>query len=78
MTPCGKNSCHDCPEQWVCHCLQVTEAEVVDTIVSLEIRGLRDLQRQTGAGDGCTACHGRLKQILASYASSSAPICSVR
>ena len=76
MTPCGRDSCHDCPERFVCHCLQVTETEVVDTIVSLEVRSVRDLQRHTGAGGGCTACHRRLSQLIETY--SAEPICSVR
>jgi bacterioferritin-associated ferredoxin len=76
MTPCGRETCHDCPERFLCHCLQVTESEVVDTIVNLGLRTIDELQRYTGAGGGCTACHRRISLLIESY--SAEPICSVR
>lgn len=68
-----------CDERVVCRCLGITEADVLEALTTQEIRSLRDLRQQTGAGDGCTACHRLLKQYLerASYSSAS-PICSVR
>jgi bacterioferritin-associated ferredoxin len=71
----------DCSERLVCRCLQVTESEVVTAIHTGEVRTLRDLRRHTGAGDGCTCCHERLRQLLERHAqssSSSEPICSVK
>jgi hypothetical protein len=32
----------------------------------------------TGAGEGCTACHHRIREILAESAHSSSPIFSLR
>jgi bacterioferritin-associated ferredoxin len=60
--------------------LQVTETEVVAAITTLEIRTLREVRRHTGAGEGCTACHQRLRQLLErhAYSASSEPICSVK
>jgi bacterioferritin-associated ferredoxin len=48
----------------ICHCLQVTEDMLRGALATLELRSLRDLREATGAGDGCTACHRRLRQIL--------------
>ncbi len=77
-----------CPGRLVCRCLGVTEAVLVEALVTLEIRTLQDLRRETGAGDGCTACHRLLRRYLearayspsslSSSSSSAAPICSVR
>jgi bacterioferritin-associated ferredoxin len=73
--PCGT----ECPERFVCRCLQVTETELVEALITLELRTLKDIRRHTGAGDGCTACHRELKKYLERYGPSSAlPICSVR
>jgi bacterioferritin-associated ferredoxin len=73
--------CDTCPDRIVCRCLQVTESVLVDALTTLELRTLKDVCRETGAGDGCTACHARLRQLLDQHAyasSSAAPICSVR
>jgi bacterioferritin-associated ferredoxin len=73
-----------CPGRLVCRCLGVTEAVLIEALVTLEIRTLQDLCRETGAGDGCTACHQLLRRYLegqaysSSSSSSAAPICSVR
>lgn len=76
------NACHPPTARCslvVCHCLQVSEDQLLEALANCEIRTLGDLRRHTGAGDGCTACHRRLKDYLESqnYASSS-PICSAR
>ena len=74
-------SCADCSvsERLVCRCLQVTEAVLIQVLTTREIRTLKDLRQHTGAGDGCTACHVRLKRYLEEHAYSSvSPICSVK
>jgi bacterioferritin-associated ferredoxin len=48
----------------VCYCLQVTEAQVMAAIAASNIATLADVRRETGAGDGCTACHARLRGCL--------------
>jgi bacterioferritin-associated ferredoxin len=78
-----QTTCGDCPERFLCRCLQVTEREVVAAITALDIRNLREVRQHTGAGDGCNGCHRRLRQLLdghaRAYSSSSAePICSVK
>ena len=73
--------CQECTERFVCRCLRVTEAALVEALTTLPIRNLLELRQLTGAGDGCTCCHERLKQMIDEhvYSSSSAsPICSVR
>jgi bacterioferritin-associated ferredoxin len=71
--------CTDCPGRLVCRCLGVTEDVLTAAMATYDIRSVKDIQRHTGAGDGCTACHARLKCLLQESASSSAvPICSVR
>jgi bacterioferritin-associated ferredoxin len=61
---CDRSPCTDCHAHFICHCLQVTEAAVVDAVVTLGLRTVRDIRRQTGAGEGCTCCHDRLRQVL--------------
>ncbi len=57
-------SCSGCPNRVVCRCLQVTEATIVEAIDRLELRTVKDIQRHTGAGTGCTCCHGELRELL--------------
>jgi bacterioferritin-associated ferredoxin len=76
------SACQSCPGRVVCHCLQVTEEMLIETLSVLPIRTLRELRQATGAGEGCTACHHRLRNILeqqltaelAHASSSSSPI----
>lgn len=75
----------DCPHRVVCHCLGVTEAELIDALDTYEITTLKEIRQHTGAGDGCTCCHRQLKQYLEDHAqspcpssSSALPICSVK
>lgn len=59
-----RSDCAGCPGQMICHCLQVTEEMLLGAVAALELRTLRDLREATGAGDGCTACHRRLRKFL--------------
>ena len=80
MDSCSSsNSTFICSDELVCHCLQVTEAELVEALATCPIRTLKDIQQHTAAGGGCTACHRLLKTYLEreDYSSSS-PICSVK
>jgi NifU-like protein len=72
---------HDCPGRVICHCLGVTEDELVEALTTRAVQTLRDIRRHTGAGDGCTSCHTQLCAILERYSpgsSSALPICSVK
>jgi len=68
--------------EYLCHCLRITEADVVETIVTLGVRSFEELRRCTAAGDGCTSCHKRLRECVERHAcpgsSSALPMFSVR
>jgi bacterioferritin-associated ferredoxin len=63
-------NCVECPDRIVCRCLQVTESQVVRMIERLELRTVHDIRQYTGAGDGCTCCHAKLKEYLMHHACS--------
>jgi len=46
---------------YVCACLKVTHADLLAAMARDDVRTLNDLCRYTGAGDGCMACHPRLR-----------------
>jgi bacterioferritin-associated ferredoxin len=46
----------------------VTEEVLVEAFATQNVRTLKDLRRHTGAGDGCMACHHRLKAYLERHA----------
>jgi bacterioferritin-associated ferredoxin len=52
------------PARLACRCLKVTEAEVVRAIAALNLRTLKEVRLQTGAGGGCTCCHQHLLKYL--------------
>jgi bacterioferritin-associated ferredoxin len=72
---CSTTSCTDCPIKVVCRCLKVTEDEIVRAITALEAQTLRDLRRATGAGDGCTCCHGQLKTLINQHSGTATAVC---
>jgi NAD(P)H-nitrite reductase large subunit len=51
-------------DQIVCRCLRVTESGLVEALRTEELRDFVDVRRRTGAGSGCMACHGRIKEYL--------------
>ena len=66
--PYTPDLCDGCPDKIVCRCLQVTEAQVVRMITRLELRTVRDVRSLTGAGEGCTCCHGKIQEYLERFA----------
>ena len=68
----------------VCRCLQVYERDLATAVAAFDLQTLQEVRRLTGAGDGCTCCHDRIRACLARYtqslasSSSALPICSVR
>ena len=72
MTPLNTTSCPDpcagpcagCPDRVLCRCLRVTEGEVVDAILELGLRTVREIRTATGAGDGCNCCHQQIRELL--------------
>jgi bacterioferritin-associated ferredoxin len=65
--PCA-GPCSGCPDRVVCRCLKVAEAVIVDAIVTLGLRTVKQLTVATGAGDGCTCCHRELRELVEVHA----------
>ena len=61
---CYLGNCGDCPGNYICHCLKVTEEALLDALRTRPIQTVRELREHTGAGDGCTACHARLRTYV--------------
>ncbi|MCI0348027.1 MAG: (2Fe-2S)-binding protein [Acidobacteriales bacterium] len=55
---------HECSARVACRCLQVSEEVVLEAVTTLGLRTVKDIRRHTGAGDGCTACHQQLCELL--------------
>lgn len=65
--PYISDTCDGCPAKVVCRCLNVTEADVVRAITRMELQTIRELRQHTGAGEGCTCCHGQLAYYLEQF-----------
>ena len=57
-------TCDTCPARMICHCLQVTEDVLLHALDTMNLTSVKDICRHPGAGDGCTACHRRLRKYL--------------
>jgi bacterioferritin-associated ferredoxin len=51
-------------ENIICHCMDVSEHEIVYTIKNNEDVTLQDIMDITGAGTGCGSCIGEIEEIL--------------
>jgi bacterioferritin-associated ferredoxin len=49
----------------VCYCYEVTEAQIRHFIETFDTQTVEEVTRHTGAGNGCTACHCRIRRMLA-------------
>lgn len=65
--PCP-GPCGGCPDRVVCRCLKVTEGAIVDAVVGLGLRTVKEVRRATGAGDGCTCCHRQIRGLIEAHA----------
>lgn len=65
--PCA-GPCAGCPDRIVCRCLKVSEAVVVEAIVTLGMRTVREVREVTLAGDGCTCCHRQIRELIEIHA----------
>lgn len=48
----------------VCHCLRVTEEEILQAAEVGKPHSIKQIMDHTGAGGGCTACHQRIRALL--------------
>ncbi len=53
-------------DEVVCHCLRVTASQIQDRLAITECDRLQDVMKMTDAGTGCTACHARIRELIAS------------
>lgn len=51
----------------VCHCLQVRESQMQECVAMLELATVSQVKAHCGAGGGCTACHRRIREIIAAH-----------
>jgi bacterioferritin-associated ferredoxin len=42
----------------------VTEETILATLAVFELHTVKELRQHTGAGEGCTACHRRLRHYI--------------
>jgi bacterioferritin-associated ferredoxin len=70
--PCA-GPCAGCPDRVVCRCLKVAEGQIVDAVVSLGLRTVKEVRSATGAGDGCTCCHRQIRELLDQHAPAPSP-----
>ena len=48
----------------ICHCLQVRESTIADTVAIYGAETVKDVVRTCGAGGGCNCCHAKIKQLI--------------
>jgi bacterioferritin-associated ferredoxin len=48
----------------VCHCFQVSEVAIRQTIDMLGAESVGEVTQHTGAGGGCSACHCRIRRMI--------------
>jgi bacterioferritin-associated ferredoxin len=51
----------------VCHCLQVRESQMQECVAALGLETVSQIKAHCGAGGGCTACHRRIREIIAAH-----------
>jgi bacterioferritin-associated ferredoxin len=56
--------CGGCTGRMLCHCLQITEEAVAEAVSLFNLTTVNEVRERTGAGDGCTACHRRVRRLL--------------
>jgi len=52
------------PVGLLCHCAQVSEAEVRESVENGRAASVAEVMETTGAGTGCRACHCRIQRVL--------------
>lgn len=52
-------------ETLVCSCYDVTEGQIRRFIETFDTQTVEEVALHTGAGTGCTACHCRIRRMLA-------------
>lgn len=72
LTTSNSTPCRDFTEsrtdEIVCHCLQIRQSEIRTAAEIQDASSVRCVMKATDAGTGCTACHSRIRRLLAEYA----------
>lgn len=55
-------------DEIVCHCMQIRRSEITTAAETQDGPTVRCIMKATDAGTGCTACHSRIRRLLAEYA----------
>lgn len=71
--PCA-GPCAGCEDRIVCRCLKITEGHIIDAVVSLGLRTVREVRGATGAGDGCNCCHNQIRALIEVHVAVEAPL----
>jgi NAD(P)H-nitrite reductase large subunit len=51
-------------DRMICHCLQVKQSTVADSVAIYGATCVKDVIRTCGAGGGCNSCHVKIKQLI--------------
>lgn len=51
----------------VCHCLQVRESTIADSVAIYGAGTVKEVVRTCGAGGGCNCCHAKIKQLIQAH-----------
>lgn len=63
-TPCSHSCCEACSAEFLCYCLRITEEMVREATHRFGLQTVQEVRLHTGAGEGCTACHYRIRMVL--------------
>lgn len=55
---------YQCDSPIVCRCLNISEADILEAVQRGRLESVHEVVRQTGAGDGCTACRRAIMQYV--------------
>ncbi|MCA9026069.1 MAG: (2Fe-2S)-binding protein [Planctomycetaceae bacterium] len=51
-------------DRMICHCLQVKESQIADSVTVFGAGSVKDVVRSCGAGGGCNSCHAKIRQLI--------------
>jgi bacterioferritin-associated ferredoxin len=54
-------------DKMVCHCLQVRESTIADTVSIYGAVTVKEVVRTCGAGGGCNSCHAKIRGLIEAH-----------
>ena len=64
--------CDSMTDRVTCHCLQVKESQISDSVALYGAQSVKDVIRTCGAGGGCNSCHAKIRQIIEAHGATDA------